>query len=94
MCKIDTLFIDVLEVGLPEGQLSVHTHLWCGGRAVRLGAAQLQMGKLNWKSRVWRASFQRWQQFSFGWTTEYRKERHRNSIELFRSSSFVNNNIK
>lgn len=31
---------------LPEGELSVHTHLWSGGGAAGLGAAQSHMGQL------------------------------------------------
>lgn len=58
---------------VPEGELSVHTHLWRGGCAARLGAAQLQMGKLQRQSGLCQASFQRRQQLTFGWTAEHTK---------------------
>lgn len=55
--------VDIFE--LPEGELSVHSHLWCGRCAVRLRAVQPQMGR--------EASLQRWQRFTFGWTAEHTK---------------------
>lgn len=53
--------VDVCEVWLPEGQLSVHTHFWCGGHAAGLSAAQLQVSKLQRQRRLCYASLQRWQ---------------------------------
>lgn len=81
--------VDAFEERLPEGELSVHTHLRCGGHAVRLGAAQPQMGKLQWQSRLCQASLQRWQQLTFGWTAEHTKNSTRNMLHSVSQFAFL-----
>lgn len=51
----------------------MYTHLWRGGSAAGLAAAQLQVGELRWQTRFFKAGLKRRQHF-FDWTAGHEDE--------------------